>query len=144
VCSSRGVVDGGTRGFTIYAGPTPGDDTVRWQVWVGDGGGTWEELHGPPVELDQLTHLAATCNGTQLKLYVNGSEDTDGAPDAQMDVAFVANTSSPLYIGMGAPEADVPQFPFKGRLQKVALYSAPLDPTVIDSERVVPGMTTGP
>jgi hypothetical protein len=45
---------------------------------------------------------------------------------------------------MGAPEAPTPQFPFKGRLQEVALYNAALTPTVIDNDRVLPGMTTGP
>lgn len=147
VCSSREVAGGGTRGFTVYAGPdstNPADTTVYWQVWVGNDSASWQILLGPAVEVDQIAYLGVTYDGTTLKLYVNGSQDEAGAPNAQMNVAVVANTSSPLYIGMGAPEAPTPQFPFKGRLQEVALYNAALTPTVIDNDRVLPGVTSGP
>ena len=147
VCSSREVVGGNTRGFTLYAGPKIGvedDGQVYWQAWIGDGSDQWRKVFGPVVDLNQVTYLAVTYDGTTLKLYVNGSQDTDGSPSGQEDFDFVANTSSPLHIGMGAPESPTPEFPFKGRLQEVALYSADLDPTVIDNDRVVLGMTTGP
>jgi hypothetical protein len=147
LCSSREVAGGGTRGFTLYAGPdstTPADTTVYWQVWVGDGGPAWQIMLGPAVELDQITYLAVTYDGTTLKLYVNGSQDDAGSPNAQMNVGIVANAASPLHIGMGAPEAATPQFPFKGRLQEVALYNVALTPAEIDNDRVVPGVTTGP
>jgi hypothetical protein len=147
VCSSREVAGGATRGFTVYAGPdstTPADSTMYWQAWVGDGGPSWRILLGPAVELNAITHLAVTYDGATLKLYVNGSEDEAGTPDAQMAVGFVPNASSPLYLGMGAPEAATPQFPFKGRIQEAALYSAALTPTVIDNDRVLPGVTSGP
>lgn len=147
VLSAREVVSGETRGFTIYAGPdssTPADDTVYWQAWVGDGGANWQILLGPPVDLDQQTHLAITYDGTTLQLFVNGSEDETGTPDAEMTVGFSPNTGSPLYIGMGAPEAADPLFPFHGRIQEVALYAAALTAVVIDRDRVMPGMTTAP
>jgi hypothetical protein len=144
--ASREVSGGAARGFALYAGPdltVPGDTTFRWQVWVGDGGPAWQRLVGPAVDFAQPTHLAVTYDSTTLRLFVNGSEDEAGTPDASMAVGYDANTSSPLYIGMGAPEAATPQFPFKGRLQEAAVYNAALTPAQVD-DRVIAGTTTGP
>ena len=139
---------GSPRGFTLYAGPDntiPGDTTFRWQIWVGTGvaGSDWVRLVGPAVEFGTPTHLAATYDGTTLKLYVNGSEDEAGTPDESTATGYSPNTSSPLYIGMGAPEAPAPLYPFKGRLQEAAVYNAALTPAQVD-DRVIAGTTTGP
>jgi hypothetical protein len=117
------------RGYMIYSGPdlaNPSDTTLYWQAWVGDGtsGGAWTRLIGPAVEAAQTVHLAVTYDGTTLKLYVNGSNDTSGTPDAEMAAGFSANTSKSLYIGMGAPDAPTPAYPFKGRVQDVRYFKA--------------------
>jgi hypothetical protein len=146
VMASREVVGGNTRGFTLYAGPdasVPGDTTMRWQIWVGDGSADWQRLVGPPVEVGQITYLAATYDGTTLKLFVNGSEDDAGTADASMATGYVPCTSGPLYIGMGAPEAAAPLFPFKGRMQEAAIYNAAITSQKID-DHVFAGVTTGP
>ncbi len=139
---------GSPRGFALYAWRDPldtADTTFRWQIWVGNGmaGEDWVKRVGPPVEFGQPTHLAVTYDGTTLKLYVNGSEDEAGTPDEATATAYSPNTSSPLYIGMGAPEAPAPLYPFKGRLQEAAVYNAALTPAQVD-DRVIAGTTTGP
>ena len=147
VLSSREVAATAPRGYTLYAGPNlldPADLTVYWQVWLGDGtaGAQWQMLLGPPVEFD-VTHLAISYDGTTLKLYVNGSNDTDGTPDAQLDTAYAVNTTSSLLVGMGAPEQPAPLFPFKGRLQGLKAYKAALLSVSIDND-VMAGQLTGP
>ena len=147
VLSSREVAATAPRGYTLYAGPNlldPADLTVYWQAWLGDGtaGAQWQMLLGPPVEFD-VTHLAISYDGTTLKLYVNGSNDTDGTPDAQLDTGYAVNTTSSLLIGMGAPEQPAPRFPFKGRLQDVKAYKAALPAVSIDNH-VMAGQLTGP
>jgi hypothetical protein len=87
-------------------------------------------------------HLAVTYDGTTLKLYVNGSNDTSGTPDAEMAAGFSANTSKSLYIGMGAPDAIQPAYPFKGRLQDARYYKAAQPAAVIDD--VVAAALTAP
>jgi hypothetical protein len=126
------------RGYMIYSGPdlgNPSDTTLYWQAWVGDGtsGGAWAMLIGPPVEAAQTTHLALTYDGTTLKLYVNGSDDTTGTPDAQMAAGFSPNTSKSLFIGMGAPDAPSPLYPFKGRLQDVRYFKSAQPASEIDN-----------
>ncbi len=146
VLASRDAPAGVVQGFNLYAGRNSGDmaDTnIYWQVWLGGGGADWQRLLGPVVELGQATHLAATYDGATLKLYVNGSEDETGTPDAQMAAAYTPNAAQPLFIGMGAPELADPRFPFKGRIQEVAVYNAALSATDIDNH-VVAGSTTGP
>lgn len=123
-------------GFTIYSGPDlskPADTTLYWQAWVGDGtkGGPWTMLIGPPVVLNQTTHLAVTYDGVTLKLYVNGSQE--GPPDAQVSTGYSPNTSTSLHIGMGAPDAPQPAYPFKGRLQDVRYYKAAQPAETIDA-----------
>jgi hypothetical protein len=122
-------------GFMIYSGPdlsNPTDATLYWQVWVGDGkpGKMWTMLVGPPVSLNETVHLAVTYDGTTLMLYVDHSGE--GPPDAQMATGYSPNTSKSFYIGMGAPDAPQPAYPFKGRLQDVRYYKAAQTSDVID------------
>jgi hypothetical protein len=130
-------------GFILYAGPTLDpvtaqiiDSVVRWQAWVGTGvaGEQWQWVVGPPVE-PGTTYLAATCDGTKLRLYAaNMAMDLD-APRIERDVTYGPNSGKPLYIGMGATERPVPTpgplYPFKGLIQEVAVYRAVLSDEAI-------------
>jgi hypothetical protein len=123
-------------GFMIYSGPNlsnPTDTTIYWQTWIGDGkpGDSWTRLVGPAVAANETTHLAVTYDGTTLMLYVNHSNE--GPPDAQADAGYSPNTSKSFYIGMGAPDAPQPAYPFKGRLQDVRYYKAAQPASVIDN-----------
>jgi hypothetical protein len=130
VMTSREVVGVPVRGYMLYAGPELDEQTYatvdpnpRWQAWVGDGSRPWWVL-GPQVVLNSTTHLAAIYDSTTLHLYVNGTLAGSRA------VAYVPSTAPggvPLYLGAGAPEGmPGPRFPWHGRLQEIALYSAAL------------------
>ena len=125
-------------GYILYAGPTLDpltgqivDTTVRWQAWVGSGAddAPWQWLVGPPVEAGP-TYLAATCDGATLKLYVANEQMDLDTPAIEMAVTYSPNPGKPLYIGMGGTDRAVPNpgplYPFKGRMQEVAVYDAVL------------------
>ena len=79
-----------------------------------------------PVPLNAWTHVAATYNGSTMRLYVNGALDTG------MAVTGSINANKPLRIGRGSE-------PFKGMIDEVTVYSRAL------TEAEVQGMyTAGP
>lgn len=151
VVTSRQDDNGQKRGFMLYAGPPlpgsypPGKDPQKtyWQFWIGTGGSTWVMLVGPETTLDADTHLMASCDGTQMKIWVDGGREDAGAflPDEGMaaTAAFVPNQARPLYIAGGKTDLNgqtyppnhpewpnrprAPRYPFQGRIQDVALYS---------------------
>jgi hypothetical protein len=140
-------------GYILYAGPTLDpvtavivDPTVRWQVWVGTGANNalWQWLVGPAVEAGP-TYLAATCDGATLKLFVANEQMDLDTPGVQMGVTYSPNPGKPLYIGMGAPDRAVPVpgplYPFKGRLQEVAVYDAVLPDEAFFSRLVAASLT---
>ena len=88
------------RGYNFYAMP---DNT--WQVW-------WlpESIQGPRVEVNNWTHLVATCDGTTKRFYVNGVEVGSSM------TPFTANDERVFYIGDG----------FEGDLDEVAIYNQAL------------------
>ena len=107
--------DVGSAGFTII-------DSVELPITLG--------VAGTPVD---PTHLAMTYDGPSqtLTLFVNGEPQNDVT-----QVAYMPNTTQPLWIGAGAPFAPRrpqpdgvlagPLFPFVGAIQDVAIYSAAL------------------
>ena len=134
-------------GWGLYLGPddpnkTPPDDYF-WQVWMGDGtqfkriaiaNGT-----DCPTKL-QLTYLALTFDGTNLQLWLYypdtkqqiGIQFFRGAQNPNV-TTFKRNDTSPsgqgpLIIGVGSPlfsgggPFSLPIYPFKGKIQEVALY----------------------
>jgi Concanavalin A-like lectin/glucanases superfamily len=146
--------EGGTlrRGYMLYAGPPippipPGKDPNRtyWQAWVGTelvlpppDGPVWEMLVGPEVVLNETAYLVMTCDGTTLALWVNGGNFVDDGTDEgtiepndtkTLMQPYVPAQGRPLYIAGGKTDVDppaAPRYPFIGRLQEVAVYSAVL------------------
>ncbi|MBP7825454.1 MAG: hypothetical protein KA236_02740 [Verrucomicrobia bacterium] len=125
--SARDEGSGFSNGFIIYA--TAGNN---WSFWVGDGAG-WRVLDGPPVALDEWTHLVATYDGETKYFYVNGE-----LVGTQM-IGYAPNTLRPLRIGAGRNEFDTPPpgdptlYWFDGAIDEVAVYDKVLTPEQIAS-----------
>ncbi len=133
-------------GFAIYAGPnnpTSATDPDVWQVWMGDGT-QFRRIpanQGSPLLVDftKTNYLAVTYDqSTQLLnlyTYVAGIQFTDpsfnSVHDAQITYSRTANPSSHFLIGL--ERTTPPLYPFKGRMQEVAIYNRALSLNEIKS-----------
>jgi hypothetical protein len=163
----RAVLDGRAqdpicKGFAIIAKvddkqpASPAPPAYHWAVIVGNGGTGFPGYSflqdagpqitllnpNPPPEQPPAVpvYLAVTYDALSmtLTLFVNGVLSVQ-----QTNQQFAVNTSSPLYIGAGAPyvpkrmvansTSGGPLFPFNGAIQDVAIYNAALSPTNIQS-----------
>jgi alpha-tubulin suppressor-like RCC1 family protein/uncharacterized protein YpmS len=106
-------------GYLIYAGPGN-----RWEFLIGSG--SWHDIIGPPVVLNEWTHLAMTYNGTDFTAYINGEQL--GSETA----SFVQNTTSPLRIAAGTTES-TPSYYFNGKIDEVRIYNIALSQAEIQS-----------
>jgi hypothetical protein len=132
-----------TTGFGIFAQADDNQQGVyRWAAVVGNGSADFttlasEELtitlKDPAAAAGTTFYLAVTYDASSqtLTLFVNGQQH--GQVTA---VAYVPNTTQPLWIGAAAPyvprrpqpdgAAGSPLFPFVGAIQDVAIYQAVL------------------
>ena len=113
IVTSRDYAPGAAKGYVLYAAP---DNT--WQLWTGAGG--WNVVYGPPIVLNQWTHLVGTYDGTTLRLYVNGVLVSSNA------VTYTQNTTRPLRIAAGRTEDTPAQYFLPGRVDEVAVYGSAL------------------
>jgi hypothetical protein len=154
----RAVVDSrdvnpGTTGFAILAQVAlDGSDNYFWRAVIGTGAAEFTAIIGTdPIKLNSAStpgggttyYLAITYDrpSQTLILYV------DGLPSgsAVSNVAYVPNTTKPLWIGaadafltMRTPQTATgvlasPLFPFVGALQDVAIYKTALGPEAIQA-----------
>lgn len=93
-----------------------------WQFWVGDGTG-WPRIIGPSVVEGQWVHLAGTHDGTNHRLYVNGSLAVEGTS------AYVPNPSVVTTVGAGGGAGS--SFRFDGALDGLAVFSKAYDEQTI-------------
>jgi hypothetical protein len=134
----------GAFGFALYAGPE--DPVVRtgpavWQIWLGDGASFHQVPfnHGskPLVQFNRTNYLAITYNDSTklLNLYNFSAEgEMDNGPFnpvSELPVVYQANTdpTTNFLIGIDRtpPNSTVPlAWPFKGRIQEVAVYDRAL------------------
>lgn len=107
-------------GYLLYAG-----NNNKWQFWTGNGG--WVGLHGADVVLNTWTHVAATYDGSTMKLYINGQLSGTPVPSK-----ILINTQYPLRIGAGITEGN-PGFFFNGKITEVRLWDRARSPEEIQA-----------
>jgi hypothetical protein len=133
----------GAFGFALYAGPedpaAPGP--AVWQIWLGDGTNFRQIPFNldpkPVVDFTKTNYLAVTYDGAtqllNLYMYVENM-DLDNNPFNSVhnaSTAYQPTTDSTInfLIGMSLtpPGSTVPlAYPFKGRIQEVAVYDRAL------------------
>lgn len=138
-------------GFAIYV-----NAQNQWQLTIGNGTAFAPLNTNVPVDLASITYVALTCdkNGI-MSLWVNpqGQSDTTNPPPppanwtSQTSTGYVAVDPTQFvtfFIGAGDNNdaqtlrtqpmgGGAPLFPFKGQIQSVALYSAVLDATELQT-----------
>jgi PKD repeat protein len=113
IVTSRDYAPGNARGFILYA-----SSANTWQFWLGNG--DWTVVYGPPIVLNQWTHLVGTYDGTTARLYVNG------VLGAFSTTTYLQNAVRPLRIASGATDKTSPQYYLPGRVDEVAVYGSAL------------------
>lgn len=103
-------------GYLIYDSNPSGS----WTFWSGSGGGGWQTLDGPEVNLGAWDHVTISYDdATQTKkLYVNGALVSEG------NSKITPNNSTPFNIGAGQDFGD--GFHFIGNIDDIALFRVPL------------------
>jgi hypothetical protein len=156
-------------GWGLYLGPSDfhKNDGPYWQVWMGDGNGfkpvVIANLPPPaPQTLLQLTYLMVTYDGTNVRiwLYYPHTRQTVDDPSHFLagqttGVTFVPNdgqggkgdfligVGSDLYYDPNTPAPSQRLYPFKGKIQEVALYNCALitgtcqDPQGVDCSGIM-------
>jgi PKD repeat protein len=120
IVTSRDYAPGNARGYILYA-----SSANTWQLWLGNG--DWTVVYGPPIVLNQWTHLVGTYDGTTARLYVNG------ALAAFSTTTYLQNALRPLRIASGATDKTSPQYYLPGRVDEVAVYGSALSATRVQA-----------
>jgi glucose/arabinose dehydrogenase len=127
VVTSRDYAPGNARGYILYA-----SSANTWQFWLGNG--DWAVVFGPPIVLNQWTHLVGTYDGSTARLYVNGALAASAGASG-----FLQNTVRPLRIASGATDKTAPQYYLPGRVDEVAVYGSALSATRVQAHFAAAG-----
>jgi peptidoglycan/xylan/chitin deacetylase (PgdA/CDA1 family) len=111
----------GGQAYALYAY----DNASRPAVYINLGGNYFSVAGTTGIPLNTWTHLAATYDGTTLKLFVNGSQVGSKAISGAIRVS-----TSPLRIGGNAVWGRY----FRGRIDEVRVYNRALSQAEIQSD----------
>jgi hypothetical protein len=111
--------------YALYAH----DNAPRPATTVNTGGADLSAIGGAALPLNTWTHLAATYNGTTLRLYVNGAEVGSLAVSGSL-----LASASPLRFGGNAVWGEY----FAGRIDEVRIYNRALSATEIGADMNTP------
>jgi hypothetical protein len=111
--------------YALYAHNNTPNPAVTVQIGGGDrsAGGT------SPLPLNTWTHLAATYDGAQLRLYVNGVQ-----AGSRAQTGNIAVSAAPLRVGGNAVWTEF----FAGLIDEVRVYNRALSPAEIQADMNAP------
>lgn len=116
--------------YALWLGPTH-LPTAHFRL-----GGQWYGALAPePVPLNTWTHLAATYDGTAIRVYVNGVEEKVTGATGEFPQSW-----GPLWIGGDQWASDY----FPGVIDEVRLYDRALSVAEIQSDMTLPADPTAP
>ena len=97
------------QGYMLYA-----SNKNKWQFSVGISNNHWTSIFGPQVVLNTWTFIAATYDGSKMKLYINGELVSEKVAD------YVSNSSR--YLRIGSLNDKAPQYFFPGQIAEVQVW----------------------
>jgi hypothetical protein len=106
--------------YVLYA-----SDGVRPNTAVNTGGADLDLSNGTALPLNTWSHLAATYDGTSLRLFVNGAQ-----VGIRGVTGSIRNTTGALRIGGNSVWGEY----FAGRIDEVRVYNRALSPTEIQTD----------
>jgi WD40 repeat protein/fibronectin type 3 domain-containing protein len=112
-----------------------GHDTARPAAYINTGGSDRGANGSQSLPANTWSHLAASYDGTTLRLYVNGS-----LAGSQAVTGTLAATASPLRIGGNAVWGEY----FAGLIDEVRIYNRVLSAAEIQADSTTPIGTSGP
>jgi hypothetical protein len=134
--SSRDTIANGvwTFGYELRLGADN-----RWQWLTGKlAGSAWDSLIGPDATTNAWTHVVATMNGLEKKLYVNGALVASGTAPA-----FAVNGGSGLVkdlaLGANFNGDGLATRYFGGDLDEIAIYNYEFSPAQVSQHYAVGG-----
>jgi Concanavalin A-like lectin/glucanases superfamily/Carboxypeptidase regulatory-like domain len=83
-------------------------------------GSTIQQIFGGVLPLNTFTHIAATYDGTTMRIYVNGLQTSSAASS----IGTLLNTTDPFIIGSNSGT-------FVGKMDEVAIYSRAISPSEV-------------
>jgi Concanavalin A-like lectin/glucanases superfamily len=101
------------------------DNTWRFQIAPQPYPGSWAEVTGPTVTLNDWVHVVGTYDGSTAKLYLNG------VLAGSVSVSIGVNTLRPLGIGGATGDGSTWVSFTAGQIDEVALYNTAMSATQI-------------
>ena len=108
-----------------------GSDSFEWRISTNgnDWNGGFTSTNSFPV--GQWIHIAAAYDGSQMKVFINGIEDSGGDFPVNLS-GSINNSSAKLQIGRDEGSGSAAQKIFKGTIGQVRLYNRALGASDIE------------
>ena len=110
-------------------------DIKKGQVWFGlSGDGTSDDsrflLSSGTAGPDTWTHVAATCDGSSMKIYINAVLD----PESNTSPSGIHPSASDVHIGKWEFASNQSDYPFDGTMDEVKIYKRALSGQEVEDD----------
>ncbi len=110
-------------------------DIKKGQVWFGlSGDGTSDDsrflLSSNTVGSDTWTHVAATCDGSSMNIYINAVLD----PESNTSPSGIHPSAADVHIGKWEFASNQSDYPFNGTMDEVKIYKRALSAQEVEDD----------